>query len=123
MIITVNTLFGPVDFYIMKSDIPFLMSLKHMDCLSIYFNNIINQLVGKNGVAIYVDRKWGHFWLYLRNVLMLFFTEAELRYIYTKFGYLSVIKLYDLLNKAGYNVKTNVFKDINKFCYYCQIKG
>ena len=51
-------------------------------------------------------------------MLLLYFTEAKLRYIYTRFGYLSVIKLYNLLNKAGYNVNVGAFKVINKFCHY-----
>ena len=52
-------------------------------------------------------------------MLLLFFTDTKLCYIYIKFGYLSVIKLYNLLNKAGYNVKISALKDINKFCYCC----
>ena len=31
-----------MDFYIIKLDICFLMSLKNMDRLNVYFNNIIN---------------------------------------------------------------------------------
>ena len=55
--ITVNTPFGPVDFYIIKSDIPFLILLKNMDRLGVYLNNITNQLVGRNGITIYIERK------------------------------------------------------------------
>ena len=57
---TVNTPFGLVDFHIIKSDTPFLMLFKNMDRLEVYLNNITNQLVGKNGITIYMDRKWGH---------------------------------------------------------------
>ena len=39
---TVNTPFGLVDFHIIKSDILFLILLKNMDRLKVYFNNIIN---------------------------------------------------------------------------------
>ena len=52
-------------------------------------------------------------------MLLAFFTETKLRRIHTKFGYLSVIKLYNLLNKTGYNVNTGALKTINKFCHYC----
>ena len=54
---------------------------------------------------------------------MLFFIKTKLRRIYTKFGYLSVIKLYNLLNKAGYDIDIGTLKTINKFCHHCQIKG
>ena len=54
---------------------------------------------------------------------MLFFTEIKLRYIYTRFGYPSVTKLYNLLNKASYDIDIGTLKIINKFCHHCQIKG
>ena len=56
-IITVNTPFKLMDFYIIKSDTSFLMLLKNMDRLKVYLNNITNQLVNKNGVTIYINRK------------------------------------------------------------------
>ena len=56
-------------------------------------------------------------------MLLAFFTETELRNIYTKFGYPSVTKLYNLLDKTSYNVDIGTLKTINKFCYYCQVKG
>ena len=55
-------------------------------------------------------------------ILLLFFTDTELYYIYTKFDYLSVTKLYNLLIEASYNIKASIFKNINKFCYHYQIK-
>ena len=40
--ITINTFFGPVNFYIIKLNTFFLILFKNMDRLSIYLNNIIN---------------------------------------------------------------------------------
>ena len=54
---TVQTPFGQVDFYVIKSDTPFLMSLKNMDRLGVYLNNTTNQLIGKNGIIIPINRK------------------------------------------------------------------
>ena len=65
---TVQTPFGQVDFHVIKSDTPFLMSLKNMDRLGVYLNNTTNQLIGKNGVIIPINRKWEHFWFNLVNV-------------------------------------------------------
>ena len=56
-IITVNTPFKLMDFYIIKSDTSFLMLLKNMDRLKVYLNNITNQLVGRNSVTIHIKRK------------------------------------------------------------------
>ena len=39
---TVNTLFGPVDFHVIKSNTLFLMLFKNMDRLEVYLNNITN---------------------------------------------------------------------------------
>ena len=52
-------------------------------------------------------------------ILLAFFTEVELRYIYIRFGYLLVIKLYNLLDKVSYDIDIGTFKIINKFYYYC----
>ena len=71
---------------------------------------------------MHIDYKWGHPWFYFKNALMLFFTETKLRYIYTRLGYPSVTKLYNLLNKAGYNIDIGAFKIINKFYHHYQIK-
>ena len=120
---TVNTPFGPVDFHVMESDTPFLMSLKDMDRLGVYLNNTTNQLVCKNGVTVQVDRKWGHPWFHLEDVSVSFLTETELRRIHTRFGHPSVTKLYNLLDKAGHDIDIGTIKEVNKFCHHCQVKG
>ena len=119
--ISVTTPFGQVDFHVMETDTPFLMSIKDMDRLGIYLNNVTNQLVGKNGVTASITRKWGHPWFKFDDVT--YFTETELRRIHTRFGHPSVSKLYDLLDKAGHDVDVDVLKEINKFCHHCQTKG
>ena len=40
------TLIGLVNFYIVKADTPFLLCLLDMDRLQIYYNNIIDTLIG-----------------------------------------------------------------------------
>ena len=46
-----------MDFHVIKLDTPFLMSLKDMDRLGVYLNNTTNQLVGKNGITMHINRK------------------------------------------------------------------
>ena len=40
--VTVNTFFGKVNFYVIKTNILFLLLLKEINRLKIYFNNVIN---------------------------------------------------------------------------------
>ena len=44
--VIVKTLIGLVNFYIVKVDTPFLLYLVDMDRLQIYYNNIIDTLIG-----------------------------------------------------------------------------
>ena len=44
--VTVKTLIGLVNFYIVKADTPFLLCLADMDRLQVYYNNIIDTLTG-----------------------------------------------------------------------------
>lgn len=48
------------NFHVVDSQIPFLLCLKDMDILGIYFNNIINQLICQNSRSISIFRKWRH---------------------------------------------------------------
>ena len=56
-IISVITPFGQIDFYIIKINTPFLILIKNINRFNIYFNNVINQLIGKNGIIINITRK------------------------------------------------------------------
>ena len=44
--VTVKTLISLVDFYIVKVDTPFLLYFVDMDRLQVYYNNIIDTLIG-----------------------------------------------------------------------------
>ncbi len=41
----VDTLIGKVEFYIIKANTPFLLSLANINKLGVYFNNLINMLI------------------------------------------------------------------------------
>jgi hypothetical protein len=45
-LVIVKTPIGPVDFYVIKADTPFLLCLANIDKLQVYYNNIINALIG-----------------------------------------------------------------------------
>ena len=44
--VIVKTLISPVDFYIVKTDTPFLLCLVDIDRLQMYYNNIMDTLTG-----------------------------------------------------------------------------
>jgi hypothetical protein len=44
--VKVKTLIGLVNFHIVKADTPFLLCLMDMDRLQVYYNNIIDTLIG-----------------------------------------------------------------------------
>ena len=45
-LVMVKTLIGLINFYIVKIDTPFLLCLIDMDRLQVYYNNIIDTLIG-----------------------------------------------------------------------------
>ena len=62
----VKTLIGLVDFYIVKVDTPFLLCLADMDRLQVYYNNIIDTLIGpitalkSKYTILLITRRFGH---------------------------------------------------------------
>ena len=44
--VKVKTLIGLVDFYVVKVDTPFLLCLADMDRLQVYYNNVMDTLIG-----------------------------------------------------------------------------
>ena len=44
--VAVKTLIGLVDFYIVKADTPFLLYLADINRLQVYYNNVMDTLIG-----------------------------------------------------------------------------
>ena len=44
--VIVKTPIGPVDFHVVKADTPFLLCLIDIDKLQVYYNNVIDALIG-----------------------------------------------------------------------------
>src|SRR6266702_7410047 len=44
--VTVKTLIGLVDFYVVKADTPFLLCFADIDRLQVYYNNVMDTLIG-----------------------------------------------------------------------------
>jgi hypothetical protein len=118
----VKTKLGDIDFEILDAPTPFLLSLKDMDKLGVYFNNVTNQLIQGN-LTIPVVRKWGHPWFHLRKKEheRVFLTEVELRRLHRRFGHPATERLYKLLQRAGHaDASEHTLREIKRFCHHCQ---
>jgi hypothetical protein len=60
--VIVKTLIGLVDFYVVKADTPFLLCLADMDRLRVYYNNVIDTLIGP-ALTLLVIRRFGHLFM------------------------------------------------------------
>ncbi len=58
-LLTVKSLVGIVDFYVVKADTPFLLSLADIDSLQIYYNNLKNTVITLT-TTIPVIRQFGY---------------------------------------------------------------
>ena len=125
--VQVFTPVGNTNFYIVDIPTSFLLYLKEINTLGIYLNKITNQLICQDGKSIPIFYKWGHPWFFVNKnnkvAVSIYFTEAKLCWVHTHFGHLSVNKLHKLLTRAGYDIEHKTIEIINKFYYYCQIKG
>ena len=117
-----STEIGKIKFQVLDAPTPFLLCLKDMDRLHVYFNNTTNQLV--QGRATFpVIRKWGHPWFHLSKAEhgRVFLTETELRRLHRRFGHPAVERLIRLLKHAGHDdVDEGLLREIQRFCHQCQ---
>jgi hypothetical protein len=123
--VNVKTPIGKIIFHILKAFTPFLMSLRNMDRLKVYVNNVTNEILFTNGKRrAFLIRKWGHPWFYVSKLeSAAFLTNIKLRKLYRWFGHPATDRLCKMLERAGYNIHRNELKVIEKFCNYCQMKN
>ncbi|KAF1935267.1 hypothetical protein EJ02DRAFT_507147 [Clathrospora elynae] len=109
----VSTEVGKIKFKVLDAPTPFLLCLKDMDRLNVYFNNTTDQLV--QGKATFpVIRKWGHPWFHLSRAehARVFLTETELQRLHRRFGHPA----------AGHDDDRDeqTLQEIQKLCHHCQ---
>jgi hypothetical protein len=130
-----KTPIGNILFHIINAPTPFLVSLKDLDRLKVYFDNTRDVIVGpKPNQTTPVIRRFGHPFLvwgtscgtYLIESFAenpCFLTEVELRRIHRRFGHPSTEKLRRVLERAGHDVDRAAAEQIRKVCEYCQKHG
>jgi hypothetical protein len=108
---------------------PFLLSLANIDKLRVYFNNLTNYVVTPTRRHVLVVRRFGYYFLLWNNTLQSFISksftynpcfliEVELRRLHRRFGYPLVSKLWNVLERAGYNVDIEALEYLTKYCEY-----
>jgi hypothetical protein len=124
-LVNVKTLIRKIIFHILKAFTLFLMSLRDMDRLKIYVNNVTNKILFINGKRrAFLIRKWGHPWFYVSKLeSAAFLTDVKLRRLYRRFGHPATDRLCKMLERAGHDMHRNELKVIEKFCNYCQMKS
>ena len=73
--VKISTPIGQVQFHIVDAYTPFLLSLADMDALGVYFNNLTNQLVTRQG-SVLVARRFGHSFLLWDTSLQQYLLES-----------------------------------------------
>lgn len=114
-----------IEIYILPRFIPILLSLRDMDKLGVYFDNIDNLLVHKqSNMSQTVERHFGHAVINWNPHLQCAFTEAQLRRLHRRFGHPSANKLVNLLEKSDTDEATQETRDIldkiSRQCRLCQ---
>ena len=117
--VNLDTPLGPITFYIVPINTPFLLCLADMDKHGAFFNNITNQVIQSQTQPTRrhpVIQKYGHaFLLWYTSAYTLateslalnpcYLTDVELRRLHRRFGHLSVYRLHQLLERSGHNVE------------------
>ena len=124
--VVVDTLLGKIIFHVVSTNTPFLICLKDMDRLGVYFDNINNLLIQKHGTklnCVPVVRKWGHPFMLLNSqeTISCFLTERELRQIHRRWGHPSIQRFATTLDAAGQEFEHQILKKIAKHCEQCQL--
>jgi hypothetical protein len=115
----ITTPIGKIIFHIFDAFIPFLFSLKDMDRLKVYLNNVTNEIVFTDGKRrASVIRKWGYPWFFISKLeSALYLTDVELKRLYRRFGHPAIDRFCKLLERAGHEKHRNELEKIEKFCH------
>ena len=121
-ILTVNSPIGNIDFHVVQAETPFLLCLQDMDKLGIFFNNLKDVIIKRDGSILPVIRLFMHPFLVWGDESVNYLTETELRQLHRRFGHPSVNRLVRTLNRAGHEdlKHRSILNHINKYCKFCQ---
>ncbi len=134
--VDLNTSLEMITFHIIKINISFLLCLNDFNQLSIYFNNLINQIIQYKHTSMkkrhFVIQRYEHaflLWKMLIQSLILEFIEKnsyllikiEMRRLHRRFDHLSARRLYEILKRFDHEIESWAIEHFIKFCYHCQM--
>ena len=129
--IIVNTPAGQAEFHIVKADIPFLLYLKDIDILGVYYNNLKDLLVTP-AKTVLVIRRFSHPFILWDQALysyicesfehnLYYLTTTELQQLHRRFGHPLADRLYKVLECSRHDgIDKKALHQLNKFCIHCQ---
>ena len=133
--VQVNTPIGSIVFHVVEADTPFLLSLRDLDKLGFYFNNLKNCLVSPS-VSVPVVRRFGHPFLLWGDVASSFavsvftnsnqhnhesqLTDLELRQLHRRFGHPSARRLAAVLTRSSQAFSQKAIHELTQYCQFCQ---
>jgi len=123
--VQVETPIGTVEFHIVEANTPFLLCLKDMCRLGVYYDNLDDELCVKGtNIKYTIIKKFGHGFLIwgkqITNYISQYLTEPELRQLHRRFGHPSVRRFVGLMDRSGHDVDRKAIEHITKFCKMCQ---
>jgi hypothetical protein len=133
--IDLQTPIGNIRFHVIEASTPFLLSLRDLDRLNIYFDNTRDVLVGPTpNQTTPIIRRFGHPFLVWGDVYSThlldsfnynpcFLTETELRRLHRRFGHPSTDRFQRVLERAGHDADSATIDHIRKYCHHCQTHG
>ena len=101
--LTINSFIDRIDFYVMQTDISFLLCLQNMNKLSVYLNNFKNQIVLRDEFTVSIVRFYEHFFLIWDFTSINYLIDIELRQLHRRFEHSSINKLVRTLKRADYD--------------------
>ena len=136
-LVTVKTPIGLVNFHVIKANTFFLLCLADMDRLQVYYNNIMDILIGpatalgSKYITLPIIWRFGHPFLIWGETLqayiqesfdynLYYLTSTEIHRLYCRFGHPSAEKLYRVLKRSGHNdVNRKAIDYLTKYYSYC----
>ncbi len=138
--VELNISFEIINFHIIKVNLSFLICLNDLNRLSIYFNNLINEMIQKM-FDVQIDSKirrhsvikwYAHaflLWKIFTYALIAEFIdenlchliEIELRRLHRRFDHFSARRLYEILTRSDHIVESRAIDQLNKYCHHCQV--
>lgn len=127
--------FGIVEFHVIDVDTPFLLCLKDLDDLRIYYDNLRNVIVTplksipvirqfENPFILWDTSLYTLLTDYL-NYNLCYLTIIELKRLHRRFGHPSVDRLHKILERSGHEDENycKALKKINQLCEHYQKYG